>query len=159
MQLKGDVFERVVATQDWHPPDHLSFAMHHPGKLPGDLVSLDGIPQVLWPAHCVQNQWGAEFASGLQTAFFDRIFRKGLNPRIDSYSGFFDQARLNSTGLAEYLREEKITDVSILGLATDFCVKFTALDALSQEFRTQIVEDGVRAVNLHPDDGKKVFRS
>lgn len=157
MQLKGSVFDFVVATQDWHPANHQSFAIQHPGKVPGDVIVLKRanqvINQVLWPVHCLQDHPGAEFASHLNCSLIDRVFRKGSDFQIDSYSGFFDQAKLKSTGLSEYLKAEGVTEVVILGLATDYCIKYTAIDALSEGFRTQVVEDGVRAVNLQPEDG------
>jgi len=153
MQLKGLVFDLVIATQDWHPANHQSFAIQHPEKVPGDVIVLNGISQILWPVHCLQNHWGAELASKLNCSWIDRVFRKGSDFQIDSYSGFFDQGKLKSTGLSEYLKSEGVTEVTILGLATDYCVKYTAIDALSEGFMTQVIEDGVRAVNLQPEDG------
>jgi len=146
-------FDRVVATQDWHPAQHGSFAAHHPGKQPGELVDLGGLQQVLWPTHCVQGSPGAAFHTDLATAGITRVFTKGEDPKVDSYSGFFDNGRRAATGLGEYLREESVREVYVLGLATDYCVKFTALDALSLGFTTKLVADGCRAVNLRPEDG------
>jgi len=145
-------FDLVAATQDWHPLDHGSFAANHPGKKPGDVVELNGLRQILWPVHCVESTPGAELAGGLDTARLTRIFRKGTDRAIDSYSGFFDNGRRRSTGLGDFLLERGVTDVYILGLATDYCVKFTALDASTLGFRTFLIEDGTRGVELRPGD-------
>ena len=145
-------FDLVAATQDWHPLDHGSFAANHPGKKPGDVVELNGLRQILWPVHCVESTPGAELARGLDTARLTRIFRKGTDRAIDSYSGFFDNGRRRSTGLEDFLLERRVTDVYILGLATDYCVKFTALDASTLGFRTFLIEDGTRGVELRPGD-------
>ena len=145
-------FDLVVATQDWHPRDHASFAANHAGKTIGEIIDLDGLPQVLWPVHCVQNTTGAELAPGLDRSRIDRVFQKGTDPCIDSYSGLYDNGHRRSTGLGEYLREQGVTDVYVMGLATDYCVKFTALDATAKGFKTHLIEDGCRGVNLKPDD-------
>jgi nicotinamidase/pyrazinamidase len=145
-------FDLVVATQDWHPPDHGSFAANHPGKKPGEVIDLHGLPQILWPVHCVQNTAGAAFLPGLDVGRVEKVFRKGTDPRIDSYSGFFDNGHRKATGLGEYLKSRGVTDVHVLGLATDYCVKFTALDARQLGFRTHLVEDASRGVNLKPAD-------
>lgn len=155
MRMKATFFDRIIATQDWHPADHLSFAANHLGKSPGEIVLLNGQPQILWPVHCLQNRTGSEFASTLDTSFFDHVFRKGNDREIDSYSGFFDQGRRKSTGLSEYLQSEGVTEVFTLGLATDYCVKFTALDAVKEGLKTRVIREGVRAVNLQADDEKK----
>jgi len=145
-------FACVVATQDWHPEHHGSFAANHRGRSPGEIIDLDGLEQFLWPVHCVQNTGGAQFAPALNTAAIERIFPKGVDPAIDSYSGFFDNGHRNETGLRAYLKERGVTAVYVLGLATDYCVKFTALDALKCSFDTFLVEDGCRGVNIQPDD-------
>lgn len=145
-------FSLVLATQDWHPADHGSFAANHPGKKPGDVIELGGLPQILWPVHCVQDTTGAAFAPGLNTSRIERVFRKGTDPNIDSYSGFFDNAQRRSTGLADYLNDRGVTDVYILGLATDYCVKATALDARRLGLNTYVIEDGCRGVHLKPGD-------
>lgn len=150
-------FEIVVATQDWHPRGHLSFASSHPGKKPGDVIELDGLEQVLWPDHCVQETRGAEFVAGLDTGRFARVFRKGTDPRIDSYSGFYDNGHRRATGLGDWLRERGVGEVVLLGLATDYCVKWTALDALRLGFAATVVEDGCRAVELRPGDGARAL--
>ena len=145
-------FGLVVATQDWHPKGHGSFASTRPGRKPGELAELGGLPQVLWPDHCVQGTSGAAFAPGLEMNRVEAILRKGTDPAIDSYSGFFDNGHRKSTGLADYLRGRGATDLYVMGLVTDYCVKFTALDALQLGFRTFLVEDGSRGVEVRPGD-------
>jgi nicotinamidase/pyrazinamidase len=145
-------FDCVVATQDWHPPDHGSFAANHPGRQPFGRIDLDGLPQTLWPVHCVQNTGGALFAPGLDTRRIARVFPKGTDPRVDSYSGLFDNGHRQSTGLAEWLRQRGVRGVVLAGLATDYCVKFTALDAVAAGFETLVVEDACRGVDLRPGD-------
>lgn len=145
-------FDLVVATQDWHPANHGSFAANHVGAEPGQLIRLDGLPQVLWPVHCVAGTTGAEFAESLHVGAIDRVFPKGENPEIDSYSGFYDNGRKRATGLGEFLRNAKVTTVYVLGLATDYCVKATALDAVTDGFETYLVKDGSRGVDLTPGD-------
>lgn len=150
-------FELVVATQDWHPPDHGSFASNHDGRKPGEMSQLGGLPQVLWPDHCVQGSPGAEFHRDLDRTRVARVFQKGVDADIDSYSGFFDNGHRRSTGLGEYLRDQGVTDVYILGLATDYCVKYSALDALTFGFTTHVIEDGCRGVELKTGDVQAAF--
>src|SRR6266853_1175044 len=145
-------FELIVATQDWHPREHGSFAANHSGKNPGDIIDLNGLPQILWPVHCVQNTGGACFAPGLDTRRIARIFQKGADPRLDSYSGFFDNGHRRATGLAEFLRERRVAEISLAGLATDYCVKFSALDAAAEGFRVTLLENACRGVELHRGD-------
>ncbi|PYL22859.1 MAG: bifunctional nicotinamidase/pyrazinamidase [Verrucomicrobia bacterium] len=145
-------FELVLATQDWHPADHGSFAANHPGKKPGDRIILDDIEQILWPVHCVQNTHGADFAPSFDTSLIAHVFHKGIDPRIDSYSTFFDNAHRRRTGLGEYLKERSINDVYLLGLALDYCVKYSALDARHLGFNTHIILDGCRGIGLAPGD-------
>ena len=145
-------YDLVIATQDWHPPGHASFAANHPGKVPGDVIDLDGLPQVLWPAHCVRGTPGADLAAGLCPDPIEAIFRKGTDPAIDSYSGLFDNGHRKRTGLADYLRGRGVTAVAVCGLATDYCVKFTALDAVAEGFAVTLVEDASRGVDLRPGD-------
>jgi nicotinamidase/pyrazinamidase len=145
-------FDLVVATQDWHPDDHGSFAANHPGKKPGDVIELNGLRQVLWPVHCVQETRGALFVGTLHTGRIDHVFQKGTDPAIDSYSGFFDNGHRRSTGLADYLKSQGVTDLYVAGLATDYCIKFTALDARKLRFNTFLIEDACRGVNLRPGD-------
>lgn len=145
-------FDLVIATQDWHPPHHGSFAANHPGAKPGDVIRLEGLDQILWPVHCVQDTFGAQLAAGLNGDRIAQVIRKGTDPAIDSYSGFFDNARRKATGLADVLRVRGVDHVHILGLATDYCVKSTALDARSLGLEATLLIDGCRGVNLHPGD-------
>jgi nicotinamidase/pyrazinamidase len=145
-------FGLVVATQDWHPPDHGSFAANHPGKKPGDRIVLDGIEQILWPVHCVQNTVGAEFAPSFDTSRIAHVFHKGTERNIDSYSTFFDNVHQRRTGLAHYLEERSIKDIYLLGLALDYCVKYSALDARHLELNTHVIVDGCRGIELEPGD-------
>ncbi len=153
---KGRI-DLVLATQDWHPSNHLSFASQH-GKQPGEIIELEGLSQVLWPDHCVQESHGAAFAPGLAVERFEKVFRKGANRYVDSYSGFWDNGRRQNTGMADYLRGKGIVDVWIMGLATDYCVKFTVLDALSEGFRVNLILDGCRGVELNPGDCDKAVQ-
>jgi nicotinamidase/pyrazinamidase len=150
-------FQTVVATQDWHPPEHNSFASNHVGTNPGDVIDVGGVPQVMWPAHCVQHTHGAELHTGVDRAKITEVFKKGTDPAIDSYSAFFDNGHRKATGLAEWLRDRWISRVYILGLATDYCVKFTALDARQLGFDVWLIEDGCRAVDLSPGDGERAI--
>jgi nicotinamidase/pyrazinamidase len=143
-------FDTVVATQDWHPRDHQSFAANHAGKTPGEMIELGGLPQVLWPVHCVQGSRGAELHDELERPRITAVFRKGIDPEVDSYSGFFDNGHKKATGLGDWLRQKKVSRLYVLGLATDFCVKFTVLDARQLGFDVWLVEDGCRGVNLAP---------
>jgi len=145
-------FELIVATQDWHPADHGSFAANHPGKKPGDRIMLDGIEQILWPVHCVQNTPGAQFTASLDTKRIGRIFQKGTDPKIDSYSTFFDNAHRRSTGLGDYLKERSVTDVYLVGLALDYCVKYSALDARQLGLNAHVIVDACRGIALDPGD-------
>jgi nicotinamidase/pyrazinamidase len=145
-------FDLIIATQDWHPANHGSFAANHAGKQPGQVTDLDGLPQILWPVHCVQNTAGADFAPGLDTKRFARVFRKGTDPKIDSYSGFFDNGHRKSTGLGEWLKGDGATDVYVIGLATDYCVKFTALDGVKLKFKVHLLPEACRGVELRAGD-------
>lgn len=140
-------FDLVVATQDWHPHTHKSFAANHDGKQPFEQIDLHGLPQVLWPVHCVQGSAGAELADSLDASRIETIFRKGTDPEIDSYSGFFDNGHRKSTGLADYLRGKGIRQVYVAGLAADYCVYFTAKDALQEGFETFLIEDATRPIS------------
>jgi len=156
-RVQAGWFDRIVATQDWHPADHASFAINQPGRQPGEVIQLGGMDQVLWPAHCVQGTPGAEFHPRLDRSRIARVFQKGTDRTIDSYSGFFDNGHKKSTGLADYLRGEGITDVYVMGLATDYCVKYTALDARREGFNTFLIEDGCRGVELAPGDSLRAI--
>jgi nicotinamidase/pyrazinamidase len=142
-----DSFELVVATQDWHPGNHKSFATQHPGKKQFESISLHGLDQVLWPDHCVQGTNGAEFHNDLNMNKVEAVFRKGMNPDVDSYSGFYDNGYKKSTGLAGYLRDRGVKKVYVCGLAADYCVAFTAKDALKENFETYVIEDATRAID------------
>jgi len=146
-------FDMVVATQDWHPRDHKSFASNHPGKEPGDHVDLEGIDQVLWPDHCVQDSPGAEWPGELHTDKIVKVIRKGIDPLVDSYSGFYDNQHRRATGLHDVLRKHGISFLALTGLAADVCVKYTALDALMLGYEVFLVSDATRAV-----EGDKVLR-
>jgi nicotinamidase/pyrazinamidase len=151
------VFSLVVATQDWHLPNHGSFAANHPGHEVFDEIELNGLPQKLWPVHCVQHTKGAELTGTLQRERIAKIFPKGTDPNIDSYSGFFDNGHRKATGLGEWLKAKAVREVFVCGLATDYCVKFTALDAAEIGFKTHLIEDASRGVNLRPGDVKKTL--
>ena len=150
-------FDLVVATQDWHPFDHKSFASSHPGKKVFEEINLDGLPQVLWPDHCVQETIGAQFSSLLHTRKIEAIFRKGMDINIDSYSGFFDNGKKKATGMGAYLKGRGITHIYVAGLAADYCVKFTALDGLELGFKSTIIIDATRAID--PENFKKILES
>jgi nicotinamidase/pyrazinamidase len=154
--LIGD-YEVVVATQDWHPADHRSFASQHRGRNVGEVVDLDGLEQVLWPDHCVQGSDGAAFAAGLDTDQVDHVVRKGTDRNVDSYSGFFDNARRKATGLDELLRDLGVDAVDIVGLATDYCVLFSALDAADLGYTTTVIADGCRGVELAAGDSDRAM--
>jgi nicotinamidase/pyrazinamidase len=150
-------FDLVVATQDWHPHDHMSFASNHVEKGVGDVVMVHGISQVLWPDHCVQNTLGAEFHPRLDVGRVDKIIYKGSDKTVDSYSAFFDNEHLRSTTLADYLHEQKVMDIYIIGLATDYCVKYTCLDAVGLGFKVHVIEDACRGIDLKAGDIENAF--
>ncbi len=150
-------FDAVVATQDWHPRNHLSFAANHAGAQVGQVSELGGLPQILWPVHCVQGTTGADFHPALDISGLDGVFQKGTNPNVDAYSGFFDNGRVHATGLAQFLNGRGVGTVFICGLATDYCVKWTALDALSLGFETFVLSDATRGVNLLPTDSENAL--
>lgn len=141
-------FDAVILTQDWHPSGHSSFATSHKDKAPYELVTMPYGPQVLWPDHCVQGSTGAEFHEALDTARADMIIRKGFNPAIDSYSAFFENDQTTPTGLEGYLRTRGITDLTLVGLATDFCVNFSAQDAAKLGFPVTVDLGLCRAIDL-----------
>lgn len=150
-------YDHVVATQDFHSANHGSFATNHDGRDPGETIDLNGLEQILWPTHCVQGTTGADFAPELHTGGIDHIFTKGTDAKIDSYSGFFDNGHLKSTGLADHLRKVGASEVHIVGLATDYCVKFTALDAVAEGFNTTLITDACRGIDLTPGDVEKAI--
>ena len=146
--LMGDYAVRVL-TQDWHPQDHMSFAANHPGAEPFSLANMPYGPQVLWPVHCVQGSAGAEFHPGLATLPADLILRKGFRAAIDSYSAFFENDHTTPTGLDGYLRSRGVTDLTLVGLAADFCVAYSALDAARLGFGVTVLEGATRAIDLN----------
>jgi len=147
-----DRFDLVIATQDWHPAGHGSFASQHPGGSVGDLIELNGLQQILWPDHCVEGSPGADFAPGFLRDRVNKVIHKGTDAGIDSYSALFDNGHRKATGLDEYLKERGVDQLYMLGLATDYCVKFTALDARQLGLQVHLIEDGCRGVNLSPGD-------
>lgn len=140
-------FNLVIATQDWHPPHHKSFASQHANHQVFDTIEINGLNQVLWPNHCVQGTPGAEFSETLDQNNVEAIFRKGTDPEIDSYSGFYDNGHRKSTGLADYLRGKQVRQIFVAGLAADYCVYFSAIDALQEGFKTYLLEDATRAIS------------
>lgn len=153
-QLLDQDFDVKIATKDWHPKNHLSFAVNH-GKQPGETVMINGKEQILWPVHCVQDTAGAAFPTTLNADKVERIFYKGVDKTIDGYSTFYDSGDDRSTGLAEYLKKKNVTEVYVVGLATDYCVKFSVLDAAKLGFHTFVITDACRAINLHPNDEER----
>lgn len=147
---------KIVACQDWHPADHGSFASQH-GVEPFSEGVLDGIPQTFWPDHCVQGSEGAELHPLLKRDAIEAVFCKGQHPLIDSYSAFFDNEHRQQTGLDNWLREHEVGEVIVMGLATDYCVKFTVLDALQLGYQVNVITDGCRAVDLNAQDGAHAF--
>ena len=150
-------FDIIVASKDWHPKDHGSFASVH-GKSPGEVIDLDGIKQILWSDHCVQESSGSDFASKLNTSKIDKVIYKGTEKNIDSYSAFFDNAHRKKTELDDYLKSKKITDLYLVGLATDVCVKYTALDATQLGYNTYVVKDGCRGIDLKEGDTERALK-
>lgn len=147
--MKSGHYDLIVASQDWHPVNHGSFASQHPGKRPFDMGELNGQPQVLWPDHCVQGTSDAEFHPGLDLSAIAHVQRKGENPAVDSYSAFRDNDRAALTGLADYLKDKGVTELDLMGLATDYCVKFSALDAVDMlpGVTVRFIEDGSRGID------------
>ena len=140
-------FDLVIATQDWHPENHSSFADNHPGKSTYEKIDMNGIEQVLWPVHCIQTTGGADFHPHLNASRIEAIFRKGTDPKIDSYSGFYDNAHKKSTGLAGYLKGKGVTSLYFCGLAADYCDSYSVLDALQEGFKVTLYEDATRAIS------------
>jgi nicotinamidase/pyrazinamidase len=142
-------FETVILTQDWHPANHASFAANHPGAAPFSVTTMPYGPQVLWPTHCVQGTLGAEFHADLKTDPAQLVIRKGFRPGIDSYSAFFENDRQTPTGLEGYLRNRGVSAVTLVGLATDYCVAYSALDAARLGFTATVLEGATRAIDLN----------
>lgn len=150
-------FDFKIASKDWHPADHGSFASTHKKK-PGERIFLNGLEQILWPEHCVQGTHGADFPKEIDGNKFDTIFHKGVDRNIDSYSTFFDNGHLKSTGLDDYLKSKKVTKVYLVGLTTDYCVKYSVIDASNLGYEVYMVEDGCRGVNLKPTDSQEALK-
>lgn len=142
-------FATVVLTQDWHPADHASFAANHPGAAPFSLTQMPYGPQVLWPTHCLQGTSGAAFHADLRTDTAQLVIRKGFRSAIDSYSAFFENDQTTATGLEGYLKNRGVSAVTLVGLATDYCVAFSALDAARLGFRATVLEGACRAIDLN----------
>ncbi|NNM43238.1 MAG: bifunctional nicotinamidase/pyrazinamidase [Chlamydiae bacterium] len=155
----SEQFSIVLACLDFHPKNHVSFASNHPGRKIGDVIEIGGIKQILWPEHCIENAYGSEIVKGLRKEKIAAYFYKGWDPEIDSYSAFFDNARKKDTGLQKYLRSKGITEIYLAGIATEYCVLYSALDAIELGFSAFVIEDACRAINLHPDDEKKALAS
>jgi len=148
--------ECVVALQDWHPANHGSFASVS-GEPVYTLGELNGLAQIWWPDHCIENSPGADFHPDLDCSLIDAVFRKGGDTDVDSYSAFFDNGHRRKTELDNWLRERGITHLQMLGLATDYCVKYSVLDALELGYQVQVIKEGCRGVDIHPDDSKTAF--
>ncbi|EEY89006.1 MULTISPECIES: bifunctional nicotinamidase/pyrazinamidase [Acinetobacter] len=149
INLLGQHFKHIILTQDWHPDNHISFADNHPGKAAYDSIQLDYGSQVLWPKHCVQGTLDAELHPDLNLPQAQLIIRKGFHPQIDSYSAFMEADRKTMTGLAGYLRERGIDTVFVVGIATDFCVAWTAIDACKLGFKTYVIADATKGIDLN----------
>ena len=148
-------YDLIVATQDWHPQNHKSFASNHRNKKPFDIINLHGIEQILWPDHCVQGSAGAGFHPDLQTNKIAAVFRKGMDPEIDSYSGFYDNYHKISTGLSGFLKEKRVTEVHFCGLATDICVFHTVRDSIGEGFSSVLIEDASQPLDVNDFAVKK----
>jgi len=151
-----DEYDIIVATQDWHPNDHDSFVTAHLGSQPFSKILLNEKEQVLWPVHCVQGTRGAELIQTLNQEKIDKIFKKGMDKEVDSYSGFFDNDKLKSTGLGDYLTGRGVTEVAVCGLALDYCVYFTANDSIDLGFKTSIIENASKPIDLAEYQLKKI---
>lgn len=151
-------FSLVIASQDWHPEDHMSFACVHPGKKVAEVVKIQGEDQILWPVHCVQNSEGAKIVSGIDPSKIDKVILKGSDRWIDGYSAFFDHQRRKSTGLADYLTEKKVDTLYLAGVATDYCIFYSALDALDLGFNVFVIQDACRGLDLKKGDGKRALQ-
>ncbi len=147
-----DHFELIIASKDWHPKNHKSFSENHPSHKAFDIVELNGLSQILWPIHCVQETKGAEFHPQLRIDKIRKIIYKGTDPNIDSYSAFFDNMHNKSTELDLYLRNQNVKHLYILGLATDYCVQYTVLDAIQLDFKTSVILDGCFGINKSSGD-------
>tara|TARA_Y100000034_G_scaffold137015_1_gene218492 strand:- start:2561 stop:3157 length:597 start_codon:yes stop_codon:yes gene_type:complete len=152
-----DNYDLVVSTLDYHPQNHKSFASNN-GKEVGELIDLNGLDQVMWPDHCVEGTYGVELHKDINSKKINKYFKKGQNPEVDSYSGFFDNDKKSSTGMGEWLKEKGVTDIEVVGLALDYCVKATAIDAVNLGFKTSLLTKGTKAVNINPEDGDNAIK-
>jgi len=152
------IFDTIIATRDWHPSNHVSFAVTHPGKNVYDVIDINGISQVLWPPHCVSGSMGAAFHPDLETDRFKLILHKGMNPALDSYSVFLENDKKTPTGLDGFLRSLEITRIFLSGLATDYCVFYSAMDAISLGFETCVVIDACCGVDIPERNIEKAIR-
>jgi len=151
-------FELVIATQDYHPVNHSSFVTNHPNHKVGDLIDLNGVTQILWPTHCVQGTPRALISDQLPLARLTHVMQKGTDPGIDSYSVFFDNGRKRATGLHDYLQEQKVVEIFVCGLATDYCVKYSVLDSISLGLKTYLISDACRSVDLQLGDSARALQ-
>ncbi len=151
-------YDRIIATMDWHPENHCSFVDNNPGTSIGETIHIDTLTQIVWPRHCVQGSPGASLASSLDIRQISEVIHKGIDPRIDSYSGFFDNQRKKQTQLHAILQEHKETHIGICGLATDYCVLFTALDAVSLGYMVQLHCDAIRGVDVQQGDSEAAIQ-
>jgi nicotinamidase/pyrazinamidase len=150
-------FNCNIATRDWHPANHGSFASNHVNKQPGEVIQLNGLTQILWPDHCIQGSPGAELSPLINQSLLSKMIFKGTEPDIDSYSAFYDNGHLKETGLHTYLKRNGITSLYVAGLATDYCVYYTVNDALKLGYATTLITDATKGVNLHPNDSPKAI--
>ena len=154
--MENEKYDEVIFTQDYHPKEHKSFASNH-GKNVGEVICFNGISQVLWTDHCIQGTYGVEIHSKINQKYITKLIRKGMNVEIDSYSAFFDNQHLADTGFADYLVDKGIKELEVVGLALDYCVRYTCLDAVKMGFKTALHFKGTRAVNLNPYDAKNTI--
>lgn len=143
-----DNYNIVVATKDWHPKDHISFASNHKNKNVGQIIKINNLDQMLWPDHCIKDSKGSEFPKKLNSHKIHKIFYKGVDSDIDSYSGFYDNGKIRSTGLSNFLKKSNINQVDIVGLATDYCVKYSSIDAYNEGFKTKVLCSCVRGISV-----------
>ena len=139
-------YDLVIATKDWHPKNHISFASNHPDKKIGDIINVNGVDQVLWPDHCIQNSYGSDFPEQLDISKLAKVIYKGSDANIDSYSGFFDNGHFRSTGLSDYLKSKYVYKIDYVGLATDYCLKYTAIDSVSEGFKTRVLINCIKGI-------------
>ena len=139
-------YDLVIATKDWHPKNHISFASNHSDKKIGDIININGVDQVLWPDHCIQNSYGSDFPEQLDISKLAKVVYKGSDANIDSYSGFFDNGHFRSTGLSDYLKSKDVYKIDYVGLATDYCLKYTAIDSVSEGFKTRVLINCIKGI-------------